>query len=56
LKSELFTYDIDEKALGLAKQNDGKLLLITNAQDLTPQEVELCSKVVDEQLMEAAYS
>jgi transposase len=39
LKSELFTYDIDEKALGLAKQNDGKLLLITNAQDLSPQEV-----------------
>ena len=39
LKSELFTYDIDEKALSLAKQNDGKLLLITNAQDLSPQEV-----------------
>ncbi|HXH85741.1 MAG TPA: IS1634 family transposase, partial [Nitrospira sp.] len=39
LKSELFSYEIDERALGLAKQNDGKLLLITNAQDLSPQDV-----------------
>lgn len=39
LKSERFTYEINEKALGLANQNDGKWLLITNAQDLSPPAV-----------------
>jgi transposase len=39
LKSELFTYDIDERALTHAKMMDGKLLLVTNAPDFTPEEV-----------------
>ena len=39
LKSELFTYDIDARALSHARLMDGKLLLVTNAPDLTPQEV-----------------
>ncbi len=39
LKSELFTYSIDEHALALAKIMDGKLLLVTNAKDLSPAEV-----------------
>jgi transposase len=34
LKSELFTYDIDERALERAQTMDGKLLLVTNVQDL----------------------
>ena len=36
LKSELFTYDIDERALTHARLMDGKLLLVTNTPDLTP--------------------
>jgi len=39
LKSEAFTYAIDERALDHARLMDGKLLLVTNAPDLTPQEV-----------------
>jgi len=39
LKSERFTYDIDERALKHAKMMDGKLLLVTNAPDFTPVEV-----------------
>ena len=39
LKSELFTYDIDQGALALARAMDGKLLLVTNANDLTATEV-----------------
>jgi hypothetical protein len=39
LKSELFTYAIDEWALKHAKMMDGKLLLVTNAPDFTPEEV-----------------
>jgi transposase len=39
LKSELFTYDIDEKALALARAMDGKLLLVTNVKDLRPEDV-----------------
>ena len=39
LKSELFTYDIDQRALALARAMDGKLLLVTNANDLTATEV-----------------
>lgn len=39
LKSELFTYSIDKKALALAELMDGKLLLVTNAPDLTPIDV-----------------
>jgi len=39
LKSELFTYAIDERALKHAKMMDGKLLLVTNAPDFTPGEV-----------------
>ena len=39
LKSELFAYDIDERALKHAKMMDGKLLLVTNAPDFTLDEV-----------------
>ena len=39
LKSELFTYTVDERALALARLMDGKLLLVTNTPDLTPAEV-----------------
>ena len=39
LKSELFTYHIDDDALKLARAMDGKLLLVTNAPDLTPENV-----------------
>jgi hypothetical protein len=39
LKSELFSYSIDERALAHARLMDGKLLLVTNATDLTPSEV-----------------
>lgn len=39
LKSELFSYAIDEAALAHARLMDGKLLLITNTPDLTPEEV-----------------
>lgn len=39
LKSELFAYDIDQDALALAELMDGKLLLVTNAPDLSPPEV-----------------
>ena len=39
LKAELFCYEIDETARGLAELMDGKLLLVTNAQELAPAEV-----------------
>ena len=39
LASELFTYSIDCKARRRAELMDGKLLLVTNAQDLEPAEV-----------------
>ena len=39
LKSDLFTYEIDERALKHARMMDGKLLLVTNAPDFTPAEV-----------------
>ena len=39
LKSESFTYTIDERALAHARLMDGKLLLVTNAADLRPDEV-----------------
>jgi transposase len=39
LKSELFTYGIDERALQHARLMDGKLLLVTNTQDMAPAEV-----------------
>ena len=39
MKSDLFTYQIDENALKQAELLDGKLLLVTNVTDLTPQEV-----------------
>jgi hypothetical protein len=39
LKSDLFTYAIDERALKHARMMDGKLLLVTNAPDFTPAEV-----------------
>ena len=39
LKSEAFTYAIDERALAHARLMDGKLLLVTNAADLAPDDV-----------------
>ncbi|GGY05835.1 IS1634 family transposase [Paludibacterium paludis] len=39
LKSELFSYSIDEQALTHARLMDGKLLLVTNVTDLKPEQV-----------------
>ena len=39
LQSELFTYAIDERALAHARLMDGKLLMVTNIPDLTPEDV-----------------
>ena len=39
LKSDLFTYTIDDHALAHARLMDGKLLLVTNAPDLAPDAV-----------------
>jgi len=39
LKSDLFTYDIDERALARARMMDGKLILVTNVPDLTAADV-----------------
>ena len=39
LKSDLFSYTIDEAAKAQAELMDGKLLLVTNVQDLSPPEV-----------------
>ena len=39
LKSDTFTYEINARARKLAEEMDGKLLLVTNAQDLKPEEV-----------------
>jgi transposase len=39
MKSELFTYTVDEAAKAQAELMDGKLLLVTNVPDLKPPEV-----------------
>ena len=39
MKAELFSYAIDEDALRLAEMMDGKLLMVTNVQDMTPDKV-----------------
>ena len=39
LKSDLFSYAVDEAALAQAQLMDGKLMLVTNVADLTPPEV-----------------
>lgn len=39
LASDLFTYDIDERALRRAQMMDGKLLLVTNVADLSPAQI-----------------
>lgn len=39
LKSPLFSYDVDTTALQRARLMDGKLLLVTNVQDLSPEDV-----------------
>jgi transposase len=39
LKSDLFTYQIDEASLARAQLMDGKLMLVTNVRDMTPAEV-----------------
>lgn len=39
MKDDLFSYSVDSEALTLAELMDGKLLLVTNARELTPIEV-----------------
>lgn len=39
LKSDLFSYAVDEDALAQAELMDGKLMLVSNVADLTPPEV-----------------
>ena len=39
LKSELFTYDIDQVAQARAEAMDGKLLLVSNVPDLSAQQI-----------------
>lgn len=39
LSSELFNYTVDEKALKRAEMIDGKLILVTNMEDHTPEEI-----------------
>ena len=39
MKAELFSYAIDENALRLAELMDGKLLVVTNVHDMTPDKV-----------------
>lgn len=39
LKSDLFTYELDEAALARAQLMDGKLMLVTNVQDMTADEI-----------------
>ena len=39
LAEELFSYDIDANARSLAEMMDGKLLLVTNVQGLTPADI-----------------
>ena len=39
LKSDLFTYEIDECALARARMMDGKLILVTNVPDLLPAQI-----------------
>ena len=39
LKSELFTYEVNEVALARAQLMDGKLMLVTNVQDMAAGEV-----------------
>jgi hypothetical protein len=36
LRSDLLTYEIDERALARARMMDGKLILVTNVPDFTP--------------------
>lgn len=39
LKSDLFAYAIDQRALARARLMDGKLVLVSNAPDLAPEEL-----------------
>ena len=39
LSSELFSYSIDQVALNRAEMMDGKLILVTNMPDHTPEEI-----------------
>jgi transposase len=39
MKAELFSYAIDEGALKLAEMMDGKLLVVTNVPDLSPEQI-----------------
>ena len=47
LTSDLFTYDIDNQAQQRAELMDGKLLLVPNVLDLTPQEIVSRYKAAD---------
>lgn len=44
LKTDLFSYTIDEAAQAQAELMDGKLLLVTNVPDHTPEEIVRCYK------------
>jgi hypothetical protein len=39
LSAQVFTYDIDERALNRARMMDGKLILVSNMPDHTPAEI-----------------
>ena len=39
MAAQQFSYDIDESARTLAERMDGKLLLVSNVQDLSPEEI-----------------
>ena len=39
LKSDLFTYALDQAALQRAQMMDGKLLLVSNVRDMTPEQI-----------------
>jgi len=39
LKGDLFSYTLDQAALAQAQLMDGKLMLVTNVKDLTPQQI-----------------
>ena len=39
MTSDMFTYTVDDKALRLAQMMDGKLLMVTNVPDLSPEQV-----------------
>ena len=53
MAAELFCYDIDASAQRLAEMMDGKLLLVTNTQDMAPDE---SSRAISRSLTSSAAS